>query len=182
MSCCVELRSVGQMTVMDDPTQPRTRWFRLTPDRFVLALLVVECLLWLSERFAWLGWHKGYAVLTGVAVVGVAMMSMLALFAVALVFRRRFQFSLRSLFVLVVVVAVPCAWFAVDVKDAKEQQTATEALAACALFSHHDWEEDFHDGVQSRREPPGPAWLRSLVGDEFFADVIEVASRIGSPE
>ena len=31
-----------------------------------------RCLLWLSDRFGWLGWHKGYAVLTGVA-GGVAM-------------------------------------------------------------------------------------------------------------
>ena len=52
------------------------------------------------------GWHKGYAVLTGVAVVGVAMLLMGVWFAVALVFRRRFQFSIRSLLVLVVIVAI----------------------------------------------------------------------------
>ena len=50
---------------------PPIRWFHLTPGRFVLLLLAVEVLLWLSDRFGWLGWHKGYAVLTGVAVVGV---------------------------------------------------------------------------------------------------------------
>ena len=82
------------MTSMDDTTQARVRWFHLTPGRFVLALLAVEVLLWLSERFGWLGWHKGYAVLTGVAVVGVAMLLMLVWFGVALIFRRRFQFSI----------------------------------------------------------------------------------------
>ena len=63
------------MATMDAPTQ--TRWFHLTPGRFVIGLLAVEGLLWLSDRFGWLGWHKGYAVLTGVACVGVAMLVML---------------------------------------------------------------------------------------------------------
>ena len=58
------------IAAMNDTPQARTRWFHLTPGRFVLALLAVEVLLWLSERFGWLGWHKGYVVLTGVAVVG----------------------------------------------------------------------------------------------------------------
>jgi len=76
-------------------------------------LLVVECLLWLSERFGWLGWHKGYAVPTAVASLGFAMLVMLLWFAVAVVFRRRFQFSIGSLLILVVVVAVPCSWMTV---------------------------------------------------------------------
>src|SRR5271165_1162947 len=94
-------------------TEPQSRrWFRLTPGRFVLFLLAVEVLLWLSERFGWLGWHKGYAVVTALASVGVVMLLMLLWFALALIFRRRFQFSIRSLLVLVVAVAVPSSWLA----------------------------------------------------------------------
>jgi hypothetical protein len=78
----------------------------------VIALPAVEGLLWLSERFGLPAWHKGYAVLTVVASVGVAMVLMLVWFGVALVFRWRFQFSLRTLLVLTVVIAVPCSWFA----------------------------------------------------------------------
>ena len=67
---------------MIDPA-PKTRWYRLTPDRYViLGLLVVVCLLWLSERFGWLPWHKGYAVLTALAVVGVTFVGMLLWFIV----------------------------------------------------------------------------------------------------
>jgi hypothetical protein len=44
---------------LDDTTQPRIRRFHLTPGHFVLLLLAVEVLLWLSDRFGWLGWHKG---------------------------------------------------------------------------------------------------------------------------
>ncbi len=55
---------------MDATTQARVRWFHPTPGRFVVALLAVEVLLCPSERFGWLGRHKGYAVLTCVAGVG----------------------------------------------------------------------------------------------------------------
>ena len=80
----------------------------------ILDLLVVVCLLWLSERFQWPPWHKGYAVLTALAVVGAAFMGMLLWFFVSLLFRWRFQFSIWSLLVLAVVVAVPCSWLAVE--------------------------------------------------------------------
>ena len=54
--------------------EPKRRWFRLSPDRFVISLLLVICLLWLSERFQWFGFnhHKGWTVLIAVAAVGVA--------------------------------------------------------------------------------------------------------------
>lgn len=80
----------------------------------MIGLLAVEGLLWLSEHFGWVGWHKGYAVLTAVATVGVAMVLMLVWFTVALAFRRRFQFSIRSLLTLSIAVAVPCSWWAME--------------------------------------------------------------------
>ena len=53
--------------------EAQLRWFHLTPGRCPGGLLAVEGLLWLSERFGWLPWHKGYAVLTAVAVVAAAL-------------------------------------------------------------------------------------------------------------
>jgi hypothetical protein len=85
------------MDIMDASTDAQLRWFRLTPGRFVPALLLIESLLWLTDRFGW--WHKGYAVLTAVAAVGVAMLLLLVWFAVAVIVRRRFQFSIKSLLV-----------------------------------------------------------------------------------
>jgi hypothetical protein len=43
---------------------------------------------------------------------------MLFWFAADLVFRLRFQFSIRALLVLMVAVAVPCSWLAVEMKKA----------------------------------------------------------------
>ena len=85
----------GILAVMEE-AQPKLRWYRLTPDRLVLLLLVGECLLWLSDRLGWPTWHKGYAVLTMMAMVGSGILAMAVWFVVALVFRRRFQFSIRN--------------------------------------------------------------------------------------
>jgi hypothetical protein len=104
------------------------RWFRLTPGHVVIGLLAVEVGLWLSERIGWFGWHKGYAVLTCVAVAGVAMLLMLVWFGVALIFRQRFQFSIRSLLVLTVAVAIPSSWLAVETKKAGEQEAHVREL------------------------------------------------------
>ena len=71
---------------------PKPRWYRPTPDRIVIGLLVVECVLWLSEQFQWPTWHKGYAVLIAVASVGVAFLVMVLWFIGSLLFRWRFQF------------------------------------------------------------------------------------------
>ena len=48
-------------------------------------------------------------------------------------FRWRFQFSIRSLLVLVVVVSVPCSWLAVEIKRARVQEAALERLLASEL-------------------------------------------------
>ena len=81
---------------MNDPT-PTRRWLHPTPTWLIVALLVVEGLLFLSERFQWPAWPKGYAVLIAVASVGGVFVVMLLWYIVALIFRVRFQFSIRSL-------------------------------------------------------------------------------------
>jgi len=43
--------------------------------------------------YGWLPWHKGYAVLTAVAGVGVLLLAMLLWWVSALLFRWRFQFQ-----------------------------------------------------------------------------------------
>jgi hypothetical protein len=152
-------------------SKPKHRWFHLTPGRFILLLLLVECLLWLSERFGWLPWHKGYAVLTAVASVGVAMLLILVWFAVALIFRWQFQFNLRSMLLLVVVVAVPCSWLAVEMKAAREQ---ADLVAAIKKLGNVCYDCDPRSIVSQVREPQGPRLLRGRLGRDFFDDVREV--------
>jgi len=157
-----------------------TRWYHLTPDRFVIGLLIVEGLLWLSERLGWLAWHKGYAALVAVATVGAVFLSMLLWFAVALVFRLRFQFSIRSMLVLTVVVTLPFSWLAVEMKRAKEQKAALAVLVETGGGYEYDWRFDASGDYASKPEPPVPEGLWRPLGIDFFAEVVR-ASVVSTP-
>jgi hypothetical protein len=154
---------------------PRSRWFHLTPDWLLLALLVVEALLWLSERLHWFRFNekKGWTVLIVVASVGVTMFLMILWFIVSLLFRWRFQFSIRSLLVLVVVVAIPCSWLAVEMKKARKQREAVEAIVKLGGGVRYGWGRDAA-GNWIERSPQAPAWRHDLLGVHFFADIIQV--------
>ncbi len=151
----------------DDRT---ARWYRLTPDRCVLGLLAVEGLLLLSEWFGWFAFnrHKGYSVLVTIATVAAAMLLMFVWFLAALVFRLRFQFSIRSLLVLAVVVAIPCSWLATEMKKAREQREAVEGIWKAGGMVSYDYQLDPDGGVTPFAKPRAPAWLRRIVGDDFF--------------
>ena len=154
----------------------KRRWYRLTPDRFLIGLLGVEGILWLSERFGWVPFNekKGYTVLIAVAAVGVTIMLMLLWFAASLLLRWRFQFSLRSLLALVVTVAIACSWLTVKLREAKQQREVREAIWAALGDSYYDFEFDGYQFVNTA-EAPAPAWLRDLLGGvDFFADVVFV--------
>jgi hypothetical protein len=160
---------------MAAPATSTQRWFCLTPDRLILGLLAVECLLFLSERFHCFAFnmHKGWTVLIAVASVGAAMLLMFVWFAVSLVFRWRFQFSIRSLLVLTLAVAIPCSWLSWEMKKAGEQKEAAQEIRKLALgYVEYD-----HAGQQAgnpRVVPPGLAWLWNLLGEDFFATIVRV--------
>jgi len=153
-----------------EPPTPKRRWYHLTlRDCFAIGLLAVEAFLLLSEWSRLSPHPKGWLGLHAVASAGVAMLGMLIWFAAGLLLRRRFQFALRPLFVLVVAVAIPCTWLVVEVRRAEKQQKAVEAIGemggkvVC----------DFQPGQNA--EPPGPAWLRNMLPDHFFTTVIGVS-------
>ena len=96
------------------------------------------------------------------------MILMFVWFLVAMVFRCRFEFSIRSLLVLTVVVALPCSWLSVKMRAAKEQHLAFEKIAK---------EKTFGDGLTVYDYDGGPSeaeWLLDLFGIDFFHDVAEV--------
>ncbi len=149
----------------------KLRWYHLTPDRLLLALLPIIGLLFLSERFCWFAFneHKNWTVLIAVAVVGVALLLMFLWFGVSLVSRLRFQFSTRSMLVFVAVVAVVCSWFAVKMQQARRQREVVVAVEKDGGYVAYDYEYDSDGNVL-----PGPAWplgLRNLVGVDFLSDV-----------
>ena len=138
----------------------------------MLGSLAVTGLLFLSERWRWFGFneHKGWTVLIAVAAVGVVLASMLLWFAVALVFRWRFQFGIRTLLVLMVAVALPCGWLATKAREAKSQGYAVRALRERGREILYDYQIT-EEGEWPEEEAPEWKWLRGILEDDFFHDV-----------
>jgi hypothetical protein len=75
--------------------------------------------------------------------------------------RRWFQFSLRSLMIFVVLFAIACAWFGAKMEKARWQAAVDAIRKDRGLVSY-----------ENRLPPPQPAWLRALLGDDFFRSPI----------
>ncbi len=156
------------------------RWFVPTPDRLLPVLLAVEGLLFLSAWFRWFPFnqHKGWTMLIAVTAVGVFLLLMFLWFLAAVIFKWRFQFSILSLFVLTAGVALPFAWLETEMKAAREQKAAADEINKLGCRVTYDYERDPRN---TTGEPPEPAWLRGLSGDDLFVSVTQdnlVNSRI----
>jgi hypothetical protein len=85
--------------------------------------------------------------------------------------RGRFQFSLSSLMLLVLFVSLGMSWLAVRIERARKQEEAVEKIRKLGAGVTYDYEESKPFGAA----PPGPAWLRALLGEHFFATVDRVS-------
>ena len=164
-------------------TDPKRGWFHLSPDRLIVGLLAVEGVLFLSERFQWFAFNerKGWTVLIAVAAVCLAVIVMLLWLIASLLFRWRFQFSLRSLVALVVAVAVSCCWFAAKMRQAERQRRTVEAIRKAGLWVQRDYEWEAlvafdETGYCPNSEPPAPEWIMELIGEDLFTDIVGVLS------
>jgi len=156
-------------------SRPKRRWYHITPDRLIFGLLAVEGFLLLSERFQWFAFNekKGWTVLIAMAAVCMVVVVMLVWLVVSLLSRWRFQFSVRSLVVLVVAVAVPLGW---SVRKAERQRKAVEAIREAGGWVWYDYQFDKSGNLVRSAERPAPEWLRKRVGIHFFTVVRTVAN------
>jgi hypothetical protein len=124
---------------------------------------MADGVLLLSAHFRWPTYldHPGWAVLINLAVAGMTLLLLLFWWLASLLFRWRFQFSLRSVAVLIVGIAVPCSWLAKEMQPAKREQDVAVAIEQLGGYVFDSTEAG---------EAPEPAWLRHLLGDAFFAD------------
>jgi Leucine-rich repeat (LRR) protein len=93
--------------------------------------------------------------------------------------RRWHQYSLRTLMICVTLFAVACSWFEVKMQQAKRQREAVEAFlptrnhkAAFAVI--YDYNFDKSGNYIRNAQPPGPVWLRNLLGIDFMSNVVEI--------
>jgi hypothetical protein len=157
------------------PQKP-TRWYHLTSDRFVIGLLVVQVFLLLSARFQWFPFneHKGWTVLIAVGVVGLAVLVMLVWGLVCLCWRRRFQFSFRSLLVFLLAVSVPLGWFAWELERARRQRKAVEAIVGMGgdVYYYDQYERVMT--WETNRPPIIRLWLLKRLGRDFFIRIVKI--------
>jgi len=87
--------------------------------------------------------------------------------------RRRFRFSLRTMLAVVVLLSLPLGWFALKMREAERQRRAVEAIRKAGGLVVYDYEME---RLESRLQPdpPGPEWLRKLVGEDLFWSVVFV--------
>jgi type III secretory pathway component EscS len=135
---------------------PKPRWYRLTPDRLIIGLLLVECLLRLSGRYQWFGFNQdtGLPFLIGMAAVGATILLMLLWFAVALLFHRHFQFSIRSLLILMLTAAIPLSWVAARLYQFQQHRHTLERIEDLLV----ELEGRYPDGVPPKHWDNALAW------------------------
>ncbi len=86
--------------------------------------------------------------------------------------RRWLQFSLRSLLLAVLIVAIGMAAWIVPIKNrAQRQKEAVDAILKGGGFVVYDYQE-YGERIHEDAKPPGPDWLRKLLGDDVFTNVI----------
>ncbi|MEE8452002.1 MAG: hypothetical protein V3R99_08815 [Thermoguttaceae bacterium] len=142
-------------------------------DRFLVGLLGVEAFLLASERFGWFAFNerRGWTVLITLSVVCLAVLLILLWLAVSLLFRRRFQFSIRSLCVLTLVVAIPCSWFAVKMQQTKRQREMVTTLVRAGGRVRYDHMYFSQESYVPKKRMPNPLWLVKLLGIDFLDNV-----------
>ena len=161
-----------ELIVLLNAFSPERRCSSPTPSRVVLLSVVATGVLFASEQFQWFWFnhHKGWTVLIAVAIFGVIFSTNLLWWLAALAFRLRFQFSVRSLLMLTVAFALPFSWLAGEMKKAREQARIVNEIRMVGNVSY-DWEYRERNPSGQPREA---AWLRNLLGQDFFGEVLQV--------
>jgi hypothetical protein len=83
--------------------------------------------------------------------------------------RRWFQFSLRTLMIGVTIAALACGWLVSKIERKRQEREAAEAIVKLGGFAFYDCEWTTQ-GLNFSNRPRGPAWLRKLLGENFFSE------------
>ena len=92
--------------------------------------------------------------------------------------RRWFQHSRRWPLLLLLPLLIPCVWFVMKMEHAAKQKAVVEELENLGGLVWYDYQFEA-DGAPSSKDPqpPGPFWLRRLLGDDFFINVTKLDLR-----
>jgi hypothetical protein len=85
-----------------------------------------------------------------------------------------YQFSLRTLLIIVTIIACLCSLFAVKMRQAREQKEAIKAIRRAGGYIKYKYQVEAEENVDVHAKPYGPDPWREMLGDDFFNDVWEV--------
>jgi hypothetical protein len=85
--------------------------------------------------------------------------------------RRYLQISLRTFLLLIAACSV---WLGIVSKRAHDQRVAVRRVLELGGRVRYDYQYDEKDKYVKDSVPPGRPWLRQLIGDEYFQDVVQV--------
>lgn len=144
----------------------KSRWYAPTPAKFLFAMLLMQGALFLSAHYRWFWFNerKGYTVLITVAATAICLMILMGAVLVSRFFRAKAQYSLGTLLLMVPVTAIPCAWLAREIEQARQQRDLVGLATVNSDF-------DFDIGPKDDSKD----WLTRTLGEDFFRDVIELA-------
>jgi hypothetical protein len=88
--------------------------------------------------------------------------------------RRWFQFSLRALLTFTAIFALAFGWLGSKIEQKRRQRIAAQEIAKNAGSVSYDYERvkgKPGEWQPNGAVPFGPAWLRAVLGDNFFSEV-----------
>jgi hypothetical protein len=94
--------------------------------------------------------------------------------------RRRFHFGLRSLLLLVALLAILFAWVGAKINHAREQREVVAAIRSLGGGVYFDDEYVRPGEFHSSRPPERPTLWRRLLGDDSYHEVVAVFDEGGS--
>lgn len=89
--------------------------------------------------------------------------------------RRLLQFSLRT---FLAVLTIACVWLGSKVEKVRTQRKIARMVTHDGGQVAYDYEYPLNGAAP--RSPPGPKWLRLLLGDDYFADLVFVEFKNGA--
>jgi hypothetical protein len=149
------------MTTSDPQSVRKTRWYSPTVGKFLIGILALQGVLYLSQHFKWFAFNqlKGHSLVITVTVTAIGLL----LIAGVVVLGRKAQFSLATLMLMALVTAIPCSWL---VREMNQTRRQAQIVAACEPY-RLNYNTPLPDSAVRR-------WFEPTFGRDLFVDVSEL--------
>lgn len=88
--------------------------------------------------------------------------------------RLSYRYGLRTLLAFVLLVGLVLACFSARLDNSRRQRQAVDAIVRGGGRVLYDYEIDEVGDMYEHSHPKGPQWLRRILGDDFFNNVVDV--------